>query len=59
MAKYLVALRFLGCGICAMEDSLGEGRGYAVNASQAFEQLIPMMKFHISKTKALRLTIIH
>ncbi len=53
MAKNVVAPRSLGGGICAVEDSLGEGRGSPVNASQAFEHLIPMTKLHTRTTKAL------
>ena len=53
IAKSLVAPRSLGCGIFAVEDSFGEGPGSPINASQAFEQLIPMTKLHTPRTRAL------
>ena len=48
-----MAPRSLGCGICTVGDSLGEDWGSPVNASQAYEQLIIMMKLHTPTTKAL------
>ena len=53
MAKYFEAPNSLDRGIRTVKDSLGEGQEFPVNASQAFEHLIPMTKFHIPTTKAL------
>ena len=40
-------------GICTVRDSLGEGRVSPFSASQAFEQIIPITKFHTPTMKAL------
>ena len=53
MTKFLVASSSLGCGFCAVGDSLGKAYGSLVMASLAFEHLIPVMKLRTSTTKAL------